>query len=251
MLRLGGVLCFVGHGAFGVMTKESWVPYFALFGIGREVAFQLMPVIGWMDIAMGLSLLVTMRPALLAWMVVWTVFTAALRPMAGEPAWEMLERAGNYGVTLALLLLVWPQGDWRSWFAEASVDGRDGALRRSRRALMMTCALLLLGHGALALGAKPALVRNLAAAFPAHAAAWTPPMGGFEVALAGAVLVLPTLPLTLLIAIWKLATESLFLVAGAPFWEVVERGGSYVVPLALAWIAVRGASGIGGDAARP
>jgi hypothetical protein len=33
--------------------------------------------------------------------------------------------------------------------------------------------------------------------------------------------------------IWKLATEMLFLSAGAPVWEVVERGGSYLAPLAL------------------
>ena len=23
---------FVGHGAFGVMTKQAWVPYFTMFG---------------------------------------------------------------------------------------------------------------------------------------------------------------------------------------------------------------------------
>ena len=28
-LRAGAALCFIGHGAFGVITKEGWVPYFA------------------------------------------------------------------------------------------------------------------------------------------------------------------------------------------------------------------------------
>jgi hypothetical protein len=38
----------------------------------------------------------------------------------------------------------------------------------------------------------------------------------------------------LFVAAWKLATESLFVVAGAPVWEFVERAGSYVAPIALA-----------------
>ena len=36
------------------------------------------------------------------------------------------------------------------------------------------------------------------------------------------------------VCIWKIATETLYLAAGAPLWEVVERGGSYAAPLALA-----------------
>ena len=38
----------------------------------------------------------------------------------------------------------------------------------------------------------------------------------------------------LFVCAWKLATESLFIVAGAPVWEIVERAGSYAAPLALA-----------------
>jgi hypothetical protein len=40
------------------------------------------------------------------------------------------------------------------------------------------------------------------------------------------------------IALWKLATESLFVAAGAPAWEIVERGGSYAAPFALALVVV-------------
>ncbi len=260
LLRLGGVFCFVGHGAFGVITKESWLPYFATFGIDRTLAYQLMPLVGWLDIAMGLSLLVTLRPALLAWMFIWTVFTAALRPMAGEPMWEMFERAGNYGVPLALLLMVWPSGGWRNngwraWFAEARVhDDPTVVQRRALSALVMSCALLLVGHGMLGLNGKPGLVTNLATVFPLQAAALTPMLGGFELVLAAAVvaaaivavaglavaglagsaIAAATMVLGAGVALWKLATESLFLLAGASFWEVVERGGSYVVPLAIA-----------------
>ena len=38
---------------------------------------------------------------------------------------------------------------------------------------------------------------------------------------------------------WKFATECLFITAGAPFWEVIERFGSYTAPLALALLMWR------------
>lgn len=233
LLRIGGALCFVGHGAFGVMTRASWLPYFALFGINHELAYRLMPIVGFMDIALGLSLLVTVRPALLAWMVVWTVQTAAVRPMSGEPVWEMLERAGNYGVPIALLMLVWPGLRWRDWLAEARPAPSVSPLR-VQAVLVGACVLLLVGHGMLALQGKPALVANLAAVLPAQASSLTPTLGIVELALAVGVLVAPSLPLMIVVTLWKLTTESLFLVVGASFWELVERGGSFVVPMAIA-----------------
>ena len=44
----------------------------------------------------------------------------------------------------------------------------------------------------------------------------------------------PSVPLLLVICAAKIGTESLFLVAHAPVWEVVERFGSYAAPLAFA-----------------
>jgi hypothetical protein len=38
------------------------------------------------------------------------------------------------------------------------------------------------------------------------------------------------------VAVWKLFTESLFVAAGASGWEIVERGGSYAAPIALAML---------------
>ena len=104
-------MCFVGHGAFGVITKEAWVPYFAVVGIGRDTAFALMPFIGTVDIAMGVLALVRPTPAVFVWMTVWALWTAFLRPLSGEPLWEALERAGNYVVPAMLVLWGgWPRG---------------------------------------------------------------------------------------------------------------------------------------------
>src|SRR5829696_9331125 len=70
-LRIGAAACFVGHGAFGVMTKAAWVPYFAVAGVPADSAYALMPVVGTIDIAMGVAVLVSPRPFMLLYMAVW------------------------------------------------------------------------------------------------------------------------------------------------------------------------------------
>ena len=44
VLRLGLAACFIGHGVFGLMQKQEWLPFFSAFGIGSDVAMRLMPV---------------------------------------------------------------------------------------------------------------------------------------------------------------------------------------------------------------
>ncbi|HEY9197628.1 MAG TPA: hypothetical protein VIM77_15235, partial [Mucilaginibacter sp.] len=57
-LRFAAAMCFIGHGAFGIITKQIWCNYFAVFGIGQSTAYTLMPYVGVIDIALGLLLLV-------------------------------------------------------------------------------------------------------------------------------------------------------------------------------------------------
>ena len=234
-LRIGTFLCFLGHGAFGVMTKEAWVPFFAIADIGHDTAFGLMPVIGVTDILLATLALVQPRAALVAWMTIWAVWTAALRPLSGMPVWEMVERGGNYGVPLALLLLIKTSRDWRSWLRPAAMRPlTPSLLERLRLVLAITIALLLVGHGALAIQQKPEIVSHYALlGFPFSAGLVAQVSGWMEIVLAGVVLWRPTVGLCVFILAWKLATESLFLFAGAPVWELVERGGSYAAPLAL------------------
>src|SRR5207302_9233415 len=76
LLRLACAAEFVGHGAFGVMTKAAWVPYFGVIGIPPELAWKLMPLIGSVDITLGLAVLVRpIRPVLLS-MAFWGLLTA-------------------------------------------------------------------------------------------------------------------------------------------------------------------------------
>lgn len=238
ILRFGVAFCFIGHGAFGIITKKAWLPYFAVGGVPESAAWPLMPWIGAMDIAIGLLALVRPCRAIFVWGAVWAVWTALCRPFAGEGWPEFFERAGNYGVPLAILAVVGLRG---SWFAHLpDIWPPLAAVIRERLAwvLRLTTVTLLAGHGACgALLLKKSLAQHYAL-FSSEPAALVPVIGCVEFGLAALVLVWPTPALLVAVAAWKLASESLFLFSGAPapFFEVLERSGSYIAPLALAYL---------------
>lgn len=240
VLRVATAGCFIGHGAFGVITKAAWLPYFAVAGIPASVAWPLMPVVGSMDILLGLLVLFAPSRALLVWCVVWTAWTAALRPLSGESVWELLERAGNYGAPLALLALAGWGGRLRgSWFARLVIPDNalddDRARQTLRRVLRLATVTLLVGHaGCNVFDAKPAFLHLYQFVQPDAGPALLTTLGLIEFGLAATVL-LSRSPLVLLgIVAWKVATEALWPLVGSPVWEFVERFGSYGVPLALA-----------------
>lgn len=236
-LRIAAAMCFVGHGAFGVLTKAAWLPFFAVAGIGPELGYALMPVIGLVDIALGVSVLVRPTRAALAYMAGWATLTALMRPLSGQGFPEFLERAGNYGVPLALLALAGaPRGPLLAAVRPGAIDAT--AASRAAWILRATCAALLAGHGLLAIAGKAQLVRHLAATGVGDGAAVTVGVvvaqGWFELVLAAALLAAPSWPLAATAFAWKISTELMFVATGDSVWEFVERGGSYGAPLALA-----------------
>ena len=108
LLRLAVAGAFVGHGAYGaVVAKSSWFTYFSVLGIPESVVIQhgLMTVVGVAEIAAGVVTLVLPIPALLLLMAGWKIFSELLRPVAGEPVWEFVERASNMVAPLALIVV--------------------------------------------------------------------------------------------------------------------------------------------------
>jgi hypothetical protein len=233
VLRLGAALCFIGHGAFGFITKAAWIPYFGVVGIPESWAVRLMPVVGAVDVTAGMAVLFAPRGLPLIYMTVWAAWTALLRPLAGESLFETLERAANYGVPFALLMLTTvPRSITGLGTLLDRASAENLALERTRQALKWTTVLLLLGHGALGIADKTLLTTHYTAiGLPAST---TMLVGWFEFALAAAIAIRPMAGLLVFVAAWKLATEFLFVTAGAPIWEFVERAGSYSAPLALA-----------------
>jgi hypothetical protein len=227
--------CYVGHGLFGILQKPAWLAFYRPFGIPEALALPTMPLIGLVDITMGYLALLRPTRLVLLYTACWGIFTASLRPLVGMSVFETLERAGNYGPSIALLI-----GSTSAMLlAQATIA--DLSIPRTYRliktVLVLTTFLLLFAHGALAMSGKPALVEHWSSIGVVEVdetgRRFTRLVGAGEMGAALLLLPWPTRALCLLIVGWKLATEMLFLAAGDPVWEVLERGGSYGAPLAL------------------
>jgi hypothetical protein len=237
---------FVGHGAFGVMTKQAWVPYFTLFGFPEAWAWTVMPVVGSVDITLGVVALIAPTRAGLLYMGCWGLFTALLRPLAGEGGWEWLERSYNFGVPF---LMLWVHG-WdthiRSWFTVITEVPRLTVARAqtAQWALRGIMASMLIGHGAFGLVmGKANLLRFYDAAgfggFGVPLLSVSAAIGGFEMLLGVWCLETTWPAFFLFVGAWKVGTEFLHVPAqvyGA-WWEVLERGSSYAAP--LLWIGMQ------------
>lgn len=245
LLRLGVCLEFIGHGAFGVITKAGWLPYFAVWGIPESWAGRIMPIVGVMDITLGFLAFFAPRKAFLLFMAAWGLMTACLRPLAGEPISEMFERSYNYCVPLATFLVIaWDAKD-HGWFHR--VKNVPNLTRKHwsklKILLQIAIAVYLIAHGAFgAFDAKAGLVKQydatgISALFGSTEVGLTV-IGWFEIILGITVLFAPVAPLLFFVFGWKVATESLFIFSGAFYggFELIERGASMVAPLALYFI---------------
>jgi len=238
-LRFACAFCFIGHGAFGVITQPLWANYMAVFGIGKPLAYHLMPLVGTMDLIFGFLILFLPLRILLSWLVVWGAITALLRPLSGEPFSEFLERAGNFGAPFALLLLSGGPGTRiREWFkpvpSRPSLD--EASQGRLQNGLIMICFLLLVGHGGLNMIDKSALVNQYSTLGFPNPTATARIIGLFEVTAAFLLLLRPSRQLVMSLFLWKMFSELFY-----PHYELfnfLERGGSYGSLLAL-WFVMK------------
>lgn len=237
-MRIASAMCFIGHGAFGIITKPIWANYFGVFGIGHDAAWQLMPLVGIIDIMLGLAILFYPIRAVFAWLVIWGTVTALLRPLSGEPFAEFIERAGNFGAPLAFLVYAGLRtSSFKSLFAPVRITMHTNAdtIERLVLCLRIICFLLVAGHGWLNLIEKKTFIdiyRSLGFAQPATTAQV---IGLFEIIAAFAILIRPVRPIVLMVFIWKVLSEIFYPSYG--LFEWIERGGSYGTLLAL-WFAL-------------
>lgn len=241
VLRVAVALEFIGHGMFGLIGKDAWLAYYEVFGISAADGRALMPLTGAVDVALGILVLLRPTRALLAYMAVWGLFTASLRPLAGQGLWELVERSYNFGVPLALLLLYGLGRSLGGWLENVRrmprlTPERAGGLFRLFQWIV---GLSLIGHGGLGLVTDKA---NLVGHYDSigltslvdDPASLNSYVGAFEICLGIAVLVIPATSLLLFVLAWKLGTEFLHVTAGdegAPL-EVIERASCYAAPVA-------------------
>lgn len=243
LFRLALFCEFVGHGAFGILTKPVWVPYFGLFGIPDGWAMTLMPLVGSVDIALGTLALVAPIRAGLLYMSCWGFFTALLRPLAGEGWWEFLERSYNFGVPLLMLWVHGVGSRGASWFTVITEVPRFTAAQAqtAQLALRGIMAGMLIGHGGFGLVMGKQHLLQLYEAAGLGVVGMPLPIvraviSGFEMILGILCLEIQVEAFFVFLCVWKLATELLHVPAQAfgAGWEVMERSGSYAAP--LLWI---------------
>lgn len=242
VLRISIALCFIGHGFWGVASKPEWVGLITPMGFSKETAINLLPWIGCGDILLGF--LMIMRPrAVIVWKAfLWALFTPFLRPLAGMSWFEVPERAGNYGIPFAYLVMVGSMGLmttlWKGFEVTNEPESKlsDAAIRKVKCILQISLGLLLIGHGGLVAFVQDQMYIDHIALFGIGA---TPSMltaiGWFEIIVGLVVALRPVAPLVWFVLAWKLFTESLFPFGGraVDVFETVERWGDYGGCIAL------------------
>ncbi len=107
ILRIGIAGTFMGHGTFALQGEPGWVEWFSNFGISDPaLAVKLLFLIGLFDWLLAVLVLIKPFKSALLWMTLWGLWTAVLRPIVGEPIWEMIERSANWAAPLALYYLI-------------------------------------------------------------------------------------------------------------------------------------------------
>ncbi len=236
ILRIALAGCFIGHGAYGILKKPAWLVYYTALHISPEWADKLFPVIGTMDILLAISVLIYPCRAALLWMTFWAVFTSLLRPLAGEGYWEFLERAGNYGVPIALLIGngLYVSSNKKDFEKIKNWKFDPQTANRLILILKYTIGLLLIGHGGFgALMHKEMLIKHFASIGIQINHSALAVIGWYEILLGLLVIIKPARGILIWVLCWKIGTELLYPISGSLIWEFIERAGDYGAPLAL------------------
>ena len=217
---------FFGHGSFGILKKQGWLPFYHVFGLPDDFAFLTMPVVGIHDILLAFLVLVRPTPVAFLWMGFWGFFTASLRPMAGQGVLEFFERSYNYGIPLLAFYMslqtAFPV--YANWFKKSKFDIDKKyvvlVLRGIAFSALISHALLILffkTEKIMAYSNMQALGENFKV------------IGIVEIACAIGVLFLRNRPILWSILIFKALLEASPIIGGqlAGWIEFIERGSCY------------------------
>lgn len=238
ILRITIFFCFVGHGAWGIITKEGWLPFFNSMGIPDSISWYLMPIIGTMDLVLGLIVILRPSRLFLIWMSIWTFWTALLRPLAGYTMWEIWERAGNFFPPIIFIVLFGAftlnKNDLFAHLKKPKLNPQS--INSVSILLRISLFLLLLGHaGFCYFVQKPSLLTHFSMmGFPEDYTTLIY-VGFFEFILAFFALFSQSIVFYSFVIFWKVLTELLYPIAGnfIDVFETIERFGDYGVPFAI------------------
>jgi hypothetical protein len=194
-----------------------------------------MPIVGGIDILFGIMTLIYPLRTIPLWLVVWGCITALLRPLSGEPFPEFIERAGNFGAPLALLILGGFPKNIKQAFSplRSNTELNEKTYFRMAICLRVVAFLILIGHGWLNMIEKKGLIDQYTALGFSNPENVAQIIGMGEILSAFIILIKPVRQFVFLLFLWKMASEMFY-----PHYEIfefIERGGSYGALLAL-WL---------------
>jgi len=106
VLKIGVFGIFFGHGIYAIQVNQAWIPFLEVVGFSNNLANQILPFIGILDILIAISVLIKPLRYVLIWAVFWAFLTALMRPIAGGSILDFIERSGNWATPLALFFLL-------------------------------------------------------------------------------------------------------------------------------------------------
>jgi len=119
LLRIGLAGSFIGHGAFALQGKETWLKWIMDFtGFDPILAGKVLLMIGIVDVIVGILLILLPLRIIILWVIIWTGWTAIMRilPFIGDPIWELLEKIIGPMSAIALLLVRGFPRTMKEWF---------------------------------------------------------------------------------------------------------------------------------------
>ena len=248
VLRIACGLNFVFHGAWGIVGKADWIPFFGFANIGVETAWVLQPWVGVMDISLGLFVLFAPTRWVLLWMVVWAIWTASLRPLTGSAWWYFLERAGNYGPPLALLLY----SGWGKSVMDWVMPLRQPVLTRAKINIIMWVLRVSIGaqlitHGLYGVVERKQILLDHFDSVGLPGGLMDPgsflvTVGWIEISAGLLILLRPVRAVVALVVLWEVFLGLLYPISGLPasdhpqaylLFRTMERFGDYAGPFGL------------------
>lgn len=106
LLQIAVFLTFFGHGLVAVGGNVKWLVYIQTVGFSNEMAQQLIPIIGFVDIIVAFIILLKPNKYVVFWAVFWAFSAALIRPISGESILAFVERGANWITPLTLYFLI-------------------------------------------------------------------------------------------------------------------------------------------------
>lgn len=110
ILRIGGGICFIGHGLLALNAKAGFVGLLGTFGADPAQAVGLLKLIGIVDVLVGLALLFRPRKRVLQWAMLWTALTILAWGLHGDSLLDLARRVPYVTTPMALLFLLYGRG---------------------------------------------------------------------------------------------------------------------------------------------